>query len=96
MTTKKNPFYPWHCVDWNQPTSVISQELDAPQVTVYRARKRFAPDTIRKHYVRTAVMEDWASEIDWTKSDLKIAKETGRSPSSVWKTRKSLARRAGK
>ena len=88
----RKQIYPWNSVDWEQPTSVIAEQLGVGQTTVYRARKRYAEKTVGRYRIITAIMKDWADGIDWSKSDIVIARETGRRPSSVWKTRKTISR----
>ena len=80
----------WHLVDWNQPTSVIAQQMGLSEVQVSGRRRKYAPETIHQKYTRRAAMIDRWSGIDWTKSDWVIAKETGRSHGAVWKTRSRL------
>lgn len=96
LTTKKNgearkTKHAWHLVDWNQPTSVIAEQMGLSEVYVSGRRRKYAPKTIRRAYVKKAAMVDRAKDLDWSKTDWQLAKETGRSHGSIWKTRQRLS-----
>jgi hypothetical protein len=80
----------WNLIDWDTPTCIIMEMTGATNTCVCINRRKYAPHTIRKYHMGLEKMKDKAMEIDWSKSDIQIAKETGRPRSSVWKTRRIL------
>ncbi len=82
----------WHLVDWEQPTSVIAQQMGLSEGYVSGRRRKYAPETVGMHYVKQYEMADNSKDIDWSKSDWQLAKETGRSHGSIWTTRQKLSR----
>jgi len=80
----------WHLVDWDQPTSVICEQMGVTQGAVSRARSKYASETLHGPHVKKSAMKDRWAGIDWTKSDWVIGKEIGRPHGSVWKTRRLL------
>ena len=84
--------YEWHLVDWNQPTSVISSQMRCLDRYVSECRKRYAPETVRAHHSKKYAMIDRAKDLDWSKTDRQLAKETGRGAGSIWSTRQKLSR----
>ena len=85
--TMRKTKYQWHLIDWNQPTSWIADQLGARDQVVAFARRKYAPETIRKaHIKKISSAEKWA-EVDWSKTDIEIAKEMNASRSGVWKAR---------
>jgi hypothetical protein len=81
----------WHLVDWDQPTSVIAEQMGLSEVYVSGRRRKYAPETIHREYTKRAAMVDRWGGVDWSKSDAQIAKETGRARGSVWKTRRLIS-----
>lgn len=81
----------WHLVDWDQPTSVIAQQLGTSEVYVSGRRRKYAPETVRQNHTKRVAMMDRCEEIDWSKSDIQIAKETNRSRAGVWNTRRLIS-----
>lgn len=97
ITTNKNGEarkmkYEWHLVDWDQPTSVIAEQMRLTEGYVSGRRRKYAPETVRIHYTKKFAMVDRAKNLDWSKTDLQLANETGRDRGSLWKTRQKLSR----
>jgi hypothetical protein len=82
----------WHLVDWDQPTSVIADQMGTSEGYVSGRRRKYAPETVRIHYTKKCAMVDRAKDLDWSKTDWQLAKETGRHRGSLWKTRQKLSR----
>ena len=96
ITTNKNGEarkmkHDWHSVNWDQPTSVIAEQMGSSEVYVSGRRRKYAPQTVRKHYTKKCSMVDMAKDLDWSKTNWQLAKETGRSAGSLWKTRQKLS-----
>jgi hypothetical protein len=96
ITTNKNGEarkmkHNWHIVNWNQPTSVIAEQMGLSEVYVSGRRRKYAPETVRKHYTKKCAMVDRAKDLDWSKTNYQLAKETGRSAGSLWKTRQKIS-----
>jgi hypothetical protein len=81
----------WHLVDWDQPTSVIAEQMGLSEGYVSGRRRKYAPETIKRAYVKKAAMMDRAKDLDWSKTDRQLAKETGRSHGSIWRTRRKIS-----
>lgn len=97
MTKNKNgelrkTKHDWSLVDWDQPTYVIAEQMGVSSGYISGRRRKYAPETIRSHHMKTHNMIDASKELDWSKTDWQLAKETGRSHASIRKTRHALSR----
>ena len=50
--------YDWDFVDWSLPTEIIVDQTGAPQAVVSSARRRYAPETVRRTHAKVAKMLD--------------------------------------
>ena len=65
----------WSSVDWSKSDGLIAEELGCSRTPVFRARREFAPDTVRPP-------PDF-SNVNWTKTNQQIADELGTTYSNV-------------
>ncbi len=78
----------WHLVDWDQPTSWISEQMGVREPSVTRARHQYSPESIRKHHFKTVAAEGRWKGADWSKGNTALAREMGMNRNSVAKARK--------
>lgn len=90
MAKPKNMKHDWSTADWSKPNVVLAREFAAETSTVSKARRRFAPKTVRPKGVaakKIAVAPpkrgfDW-STVDWKEKNRDIAESLGASYSTV-------------
>jgi hypothetical protein len=78
----------WHLVDWDQPSSWIADQMGVSQQYVVGRRRKYAPETIRKHHFKTIAAEDRWKGADWSKGNTALGREMGMNRNSVDKARK--------
>ena len=78
----------WHLVDWDQPSSWIADQIGVSEQYVVGRRQKYAPETIRKHHIKTVAAEERWKVADWSKGDTALAREIKVTRPSVWKARK--------
>lgn len=59
----------WKAIDWSKSDGLIAEELGCSRTPVFRARREFAPDTVKPP-------PDF-SNVDWSKGNQQIADELG-------------------
>jgi hypothetical protein len=92
-TTNKDGFarktkHDWHYVDWSMPTGIIADIMGLTDQYVSNARKKYAPETVRTIHQKAVRAGIKWKEMDWSKSDAQIARETGHARGAVWKARR--------
>jgi hypothetical protein len=83
----------WGLVDWHQPTSVIAAKMEISERYVSGRRRKYAPETVRKHHWKTIKSKDMWDGVDWSKGPTKIARELGVKPDSVTRARIRISSR---
>jgi len=78
----------WHLVDWDQPSSWIADQMGVSEQYVVGRRRKYAPETIRKHHFKTVAAEERWKDADWSKGNTALGREMGMNRNSVAKARK--------
>lgn len=85
----------WRNVDWTRSSKDIAAEFGVVSSVVSEMRAKYAPDTRKfswsKAKISLSKKYDW-TQIDWSKSNSKIAEELGVAPSTVRKARRFYAK----
>jgi hypothetical protein len=86
LTRKRK--HDWRCVDWSMPTGIIADMMGLTSEYVSNARQKYAPETVQTIHQQSIRAEIKWKEVDWSKSDVQIARETGCTHGAVWKARR--------
>ena len=52
-TRGRKPHHEWGLVDWSVPTEIIAEQTGVHQGAVSRARRKYAPQTVRRTHAKT-------------------------------------------
>lgn len=76
----------WQTVDWEKSTKQLAQEMKVNPSLVSLWRRKLAPHTARREKIAAerAAKPKWWLSADWSKSDVEIARDHGKSRPTVF------------